>query len=229
MFDLENAIADWKDSLREAGSISPTSLTELESHLRDTIKELSGNKLSTKEAFSVSVMRLGPSADLGQEFSKVNGSYVWRNRTLWMVGGYVGGGAIAGVIGGAGSMSAAAATVSGFSGTIAGVTSIAVMAVCWLCLFLLALYGSSSTTTAFRFPRSPVFIVAMLVLLTIVGKSMAWGGLLIQTRLGSIDQIGATMVTSAYGAFAINLGVFFTCIAVVLVLHPSEKLTPEVA
>ncbi|MEZ6148859.1 MAG: hypothetical protein R3C09_01945 [Pirellulaceae bacterium] len=31
------------------------------------------------------------------------------------------------------------------------------------------------------------------------------------------------------GAFAINLGVFFNGIAVVLVLHPSETLTPEVA
>ncbi|MCA9182443.1 MAG: hypothetical protein KDA51_13350, partial [Planctomycetales bacterium] len=123
--------------------------------------------------------------------------------------------------------SAAAASVSGLSGTIAGVTSIAVMAVCWCCLFLLVRRGSSSATTASLFPRSAVSIVATLVLMTIVGTSMNWGGNLIQTRIGSMDQFGATMVTSAPGAFVINLGVFFTCLAVIMALHPSEKLTPE--
>ena len=51
MFDLEQAITEWKREMRRSPSIEESDLAELERYLRDKIEDLSREGLSPEEAF----------------------------------------------------------------------------------------------------------------------------------------------------------------------------------
>jgi hypothetical protein len=78
MFDLESQIRDWRRHVQSAGSLSAHDMDELESHLRDSVDELTGQGLSVEEAFILSVRRMGDAAELNHEFAKVPTESVWR-------------------------------------------------------------------------------------------------------------------------------------------------------
>jgi hypothetical protein len=83
MFDLEREIRRWRSHLAGFRGIESSDLLELESHLRDTIDELSENQnISEEEAFLLAVRRLGDSQELGREFSKVSTQDVWKQLLL---------------------------------------------------------------------------------------------------------------------------------------------------
>jgi len=62
-------------------------LRELESHLREGLRDLSAKGLSTEEAFWIVTRRLGSSRSLANEFSKSDPASVWRIRVFWMATG----------------------------------------------------------------------------------------------------------------------------------------------
>src|SRR5690349_5892669 len=70
MFDLERAIADWRQQMFAAGVKKAEILNELEAHLRDDLKRQVQSGLSPEEAFGVAVQRIGQSDSLAIEFEK---------------------------------------------------------------------------------------------------------------------------------------------------------------
>ena len=53
-------------------------LEELESHLRDSIDDLTARGVTTEEAFLLSVRRMGDTDALSDEFAKVSTENLWR-------------------------------------------------------------------------------------------------------------------------------------------------------
>ena len=84
MFDLETAIADWKQSLAAYESLSAEDIAELETHLRDSLATLASEHLNEEEAFLIARRRVGPMVELGSEYAKANPCQVWARRLKWM-------------------------------------------------------------------------------------------------------------------------------------------------
>jgi hypothetical protein len=72
MFDLEQAIADWRRRMLAAGIKSPAPLDELEAHLREDIERQVESGLDESEAFDLSVRKIGETHELKAEFAKIN-------------------------------------------------------------------------------------------------------------------------------------------------------------
>ena len=72
MFDLEKAIADWRQQLLTAGIQTPAPLEELEAHLREEIEQQMESALSEQDAFTSAVQKLGPADTVQNEFMKVD-------------------------------------------------------------------------------------------------------------------------------------------------------------
>lgn len=86
-FDLNLAVQDWRNQLRQSAAYRVADGEELESHLRDSVEKLVAGGLSDQEAFLVASQRIGPGRALEQEFAKVNQANVWLDRWLWMLVG----------------------------------------------------------------------------------------------------------------------------------------------
>ena len=78
MFELESQIRKWRGHMRSSGSLGEQDLEELESHLRDSIDDLTSRGVTTEEAFLVSVRRMGDTEALGNEFAKITTESLWR-------------------------------------------------------------------------------------------------------------------------------------------------------
>lgn len=74
MFNLEPAIADWRQQMLAAGIGDATVLDELESHLREETQEQLRTGLDEQAAFNLAVRQIGQSDDLKAEFTKVGGT-----------------------------------------------------------------------------------------------------------------------------------------------------------
>ncbi len=73
MFDLEQAIKDWRRQMLAAGIQTPVPLEELENHLRDEIERQMKSGLNEQKAFPTAVGRIGAGDLLKREFKKVGG------------------------------------------------------------------------------------------------------------------------------------------------------------
>jgi hypothetical protein len=71
MFDLEQAIAKWRQQMLLAGIKSSASLDELESHLRDDIDQQVNSGLNLEQSFQVATNQIGSATSLKTEFKKV--------------------------------------------------------------------------------------------------------------------------------------------------------------
>jgi hypothetical protein len=71
MFNLEQAIANWRKQMLAAGIKTPVPLDELEVHLRDAIEQQAKSGLSEAETFLAAVEAIGKIRLLQQEFKKV--------------------------------------------------------------------------------------------------------------------------------------------------------------
>jgi hypothetical protein len=69
MFDLEQAISEWRDQMLAAG-ISAAALDELDSHLREEVGQQVCGGLSQPDAFDLAVRKIGPAGILKREFRK---------------------------------------------------------------------------------------------------------------------------------------------------------------
>lgn len=82
MFDLNQAIANWRASLMASGVTNLEVLDELESHLRDDVEQQVRVGFSPEHAFTQSVEHLGQAHTLKREFEKVDGSLLRLLRKL---------------------------------------------------------------------------------------------------------------------------------------------------
>ncbi len=71
MFDLEQAITGWRQQMLAAGIKTPVPLEELESHLREEIREHIRSGLGEQAAFETAIRQIGQAEVLKTEFAKV--------------------------------------------------------------------------------------------------------------------------------------------------------------
>jgi hypothetical protein len=88
-FDLNAAVDRWRRSLGQSPAFRAADLDELESHLRDAVRDLESRGLSPEEAFTIGIRRIGESSALAAEFGRANGYSPWIDRVLWMLAGWV--------------------------------------------------------------------------------------------------------------------------------------------
>jgi len=89
-FDLDAAIANWQQELAAQSGLTPIVRRELETHLRDTMKELQGRGLNNEESFWLARHRVGRPQQLNDEFAKADPNNLWRDRAFWMAAGLLG-------------------------------------------------------------------------------------------------------------------------------------------
>jgi hypothetical protein len=87
MFDLNEAIRQWRQALAAQPGFRNGDLEELEDHLRESVTELESSGLSREEAFLIASRRLGKPEDLGSEFAIADPDHRRRFRLRWMVVG----------------------------------------------------------------------------------------------------------------------------------------------
>jgi len=77
MFDLEQAIADWRKQMLAAGIKAPVPLEELEIHLRDEIELQIKSGVEEERAFGGAVAQVGPADFLKTEFERSKEFLSW--------------------------------------------------------------------------------------------------------------------------------------------------------
>ena len=87
MFDLNEAITDWRRHLAVQPDLHQADLDELEDHLRESAGELQVAGLSDEEAFLVAARRLGDPGALAGEFAAADPGLRRRLRLRWIVVG----------------------------------------------------------------------------------------------------------------------------------------------
>src|SRR5437867_3868603 len=70
MFNLDQAIAEWRREMLAAGIKTPVPLDELETHLRDEVEQQMRSASSAQQAFKAAVERIGEGRALKAEFMK---------------------------------------------------------------------------------------------------------------------------------------------------------------
>jgi hypothetical protein len=72
MFNLEQAISEWRQQLVIGGLKTPDVLNELESHLRDDVEQQVRSGLGVQQAFEAATRRIGQATLLQAEFEKAD-------------------------------------------------------------------------------------------------------------------------------------------------------------
>ena len=78
MFELEQAISDWRREMQCRGIKGAETLDELESHLRDDLEEQVRSGMQIQQAFDAVRGRIGQSDSLGLEFKKIRFTELFR-------------------------------------------------------------------------------------------------------------------------------------------------------
>src|SRR5881296_3222184 len=73
MFNIDQAITDWRQQMACGGVKSSEVLDELESHLRDALDQQVRSGVNAREAFDAVVEQIGQPKTLKCEFAKVGG------------------------------------------------------------------------------------------------------------------------------------------------------------
>jgi hypothetical protein len=84
MFNLEQAMSEWRRQMLTAGIKSPVPLDELESHLRDDIEQQIKSGINAQQTFENAVTRIGQANVLKSEFNKSKGM----KRIIMMIVGW---------------------------------------------------------------------------------------------------------------------------------------------
>jgi hypothetical protein len=85
MFNLDQAIVDWRRKMQAGGISSSESLDELEAHLRDEVARQTKEGLSAEAAFDTAVQQFGQAETVGAEFAKTSERKARRERKLKML------------------------------------------------------------------------------------------------------------------------------------------------
>jgi Clp amino terminal domain, pathogenicity island component len=73
MFNLNQAIAEWRKQMAASGINLPEALDELESHLREDVDQQVRSGLDEQQAFEKAVQQIGQADALKTEFKKIGG------------------------------------------------------------------------------------------------------------------------------------------------------------
>jgi hypothetical protein len=205
MFDLDEAVRAWGEKMRDARTCQTEDVLEMESHLRETVADLSAGNLSEEEAFLVAARRLGSVGELAEEFGKVNPTLVWRHRLFWMAAGCLALLFIRGIHYSAITLGFAAAAASGFPSW-----AVWAVPVCATALFISGCVVTArrmlqrGTDAADRRLRrmterrvGRTFFVTAIALLTIGELALQLGSQLAMARVLAVSEIGKIAVRNA--------------------------------
>jgi hypothetical protein len=90
MTDVEARIQDWRRSLLAREGMRIEHADELEDHLREEMIRLQAAGLEDQETFLVAAHRIGHPASIADEFAQLDARAMWRQRWIWMLGGWLG-------------------------------------------------------------------------------------------------------------------------------------------
>lgn len=218
MFELGNAILEWRRTFQQSCSLSKDRIDELESHLRESVSELNRKGLSEEESFVVAMKRLGYARTLDAEFQKNSLLGVNQDRLTWMLLGYLGV-TICGIL--------STAIVSGLStgmayagaGTTAtGVVATLVQILFWIAVFVLISQARASRVLG-RYPR--LFLAAMLIAMVALPFTKPFANAA-QARVVDLKWLQETHYWTGIGQFSIQLLIYAFCFVAVLKLHRSR-------
>jgi len=204
MFDLNEEITKWRITLAESEKCSKPDIDELETHLHEEIEHLTPACLSEQEAFVVAKGRLGDTASLENEFAKVNGGYILRNRLFWMTAGafaYLLATCLAGASGNAGAFVGGLVGLGAYSAAVVG---IAAGALGYGVVLLLACLACRPDSKVLRFNLLAGGLKGKVVIFTyLVAAVLALGGAtvlfsMLIVRIMSPDDIGRISLVSSY-------------------------------
>jgi cation transport ATPase len=100
MFELEQAIAQWRKQMLAAGIKTPVPLEELEGHLREEIEGQIKSGLTEEEAYAAAVQKIGNAQGLRNEFWKVKDARRAQEAKNVQLGAFAGMIAVALMVGG---------------------------------------------------------------------------------------------------------------------------------
>src|SRR5437879_215480 len=83
-FDLNHAVAAWRQEVAAQTAISLEQARELETHLLDALPDLQQRGLTEEEAFWLARRRLGKPEDIAADFALTSPATVWRGRVFWI-------------------------------------------------------------------------------------------------------------------------------------------------
>src|SRR5262245_45156343 len=83
-FNLENAIANWRRQLASS-AIDRESLSELETHLRDSIASIQNRGEGEEDAFAIACCRMGQPGSWESEYQKAHPERRWLECVVWML------------------------------------------------------------------------------------------------------------------------------------------------
>jgi hypothetical protein len=73
MFDLKQAIKEWRRQMLAGGIKTPELLDELESHLREDVERQMRTGKGVEQAFELAIQQFGHPQALNEEFAKIDG------------------------------------------------------------------------------------------------------------------------------------------------------------
>ena len=79
MFNLEQAISEWRKQMLAAGIKTPVPLEELEIHLREETERQMKSGSDEQKAFEISVQQIGQSENVEIEFKKIDRTFMKKN------------------------------------------------------------------------------------------------------------------------------------------------------
>lgn len=209
MYELENEITHWKQAIVSNGVISSEELTELESHLRESIAALREKGLTAQEAFMLAANRLGHPLTLQREYVKNNLNVRWKQRVFWMLAGYIGIGAIERIVSVIGTTTGAAMAYGGFEGSESAVTIISLMAIAWSVAFVIAFrerqwLGSRSDVLPLRWMVVIGATLALAPVINVIGR-------VVPARHAGLAWHGEVANYLSVGGFALNFCIVTLC------------------
>jgi len=228
MFDLNQKITKWLNGLGRSEAFEGRDIAELEGHLREEIEHLTAQGLSEQEAFLVARQRLGDTAALEDEFAKVNGGHILRNRLFWMVAGvlaYLLARCLAGAAGNGGVL---VARLGGLGAYGAGLLGVAAGGLGFGVMLLLTYSMCKRNTKTLSFDRLAgnlrgkiVLLTCLVVSVVILGAAQVLFSVLI-TRMMSPDEVGQIVLISSYLRFAFPILLPVVLMALLIRLRTSK-------
>jgi leader peptidase (prepilin peptidase) / N-methyltransferase len=84
MFNLDQAVVEWRRQMLATGIKTPVPLDELENHLRDDVEQRVRSGASAQQAFEAAVLGIGQADTLKREFTKVGKPWhVFQRKMVW--------------------------------------------------------------------------------------------------------------------------------------------------
>ncbi|MBN1506668.1 MAG: hypothetical protein JW955_07470 [Sedimentisphaerales bacterium] len=219
MSGVEKWIEQWRGDLADTEALGNPDVRELESHLREEMEHLKAVPLSDEEASLVARHRLGDTAALKREFSKVNVHRSFLQRLTWGIMGvllYFAALALANAVSVLpvrlmimGGLLRSNSHFVNYLGTLmAGVRHTAFLGTILLALWLHARHLQRRDYHPGRWTAAPTYAASVLAIGTvvfvavrIVATHVVWGGIMIKPdyRYAEVEfQIAAPVLLAAF-------------------------------